>query len=35
MIGIDTNILLRLAKSDDAAQVQAITRWLATHAGAA
>lgn len=33
MIGIGTNILLRLATSDDAAQVKTITRWLAAHAG--
>lgn len=32
MIGIDTNVLLRLATGDDAAQVKAITRWLAAHA---
>ena len=34
MIGIDTNILLRLATSDDAAQVKTVTRWLAAHAPA-
>ena len=32
MIGIDTNVLLRLATGDDAGQVKTITRWLATHA---
>ena len=32
MIGIDTNILLRLATGDDAGQVKTITRWLAAHA---
>jgi predicted nucleic-acid-binding protein len=28
MIGIDTNILLRLATGDDARQLKTITRWL-------
>lgn len=32
MIGVDTNILLRLATGDDVAQVKTITRWLAAHA---
>lgn len=32
MIGVDTNILLRLATNDDPAQVARIRRWLATHA---
>ena len=32
MIGVDTNILLRLATNDDPAQVASIRRWLATHA---
>jgi predicted nucleic-acid-binding protein len=32
MIGIDTNILLRLATGDDARQVKKITQWLSTHA---
>lgn len=32
MIGVDTNVLLRLATNDDAAQVKTITRWLAAHA---
>lgn len=32
MIGIDTNILLRLATSDDTRQVKAITKWLAENA---
>ena len=32
MIGVDTNILLRLATNDDPAQVSSIKRWLATHA---
>ncbi len=32
MIGVDTNILLRLASNDDPAQVSSIKRWLATHA---
>ncbi len=34
MIGIDTNILLRLATSDHAAQVKTVARWLAAHAPA-
>ncbi|OGA59441.1 MAG: hypothetical protein A3G81_16970 [Betaproteobacteria bacterium RIFCSPLOWO2_12_FULL_65_14] len=34
MIGIDTNILLRLATSEHAAQVKTVTRWLAAHAPA-
>ena len=32
MIGLDTNILLRLATGDDEAQVKTVTRWLAAHA---
>ncbi len=32
MIGLDTNILLRLVTADDEAQVKTITRWLAAHA---
>ncbi len=32
MIGIDTNVLLRLATGDDAAQVKTIAHWLAAHA---
>ena len=32
MIGLDTNILLRLVTGDDEAQVKTITRWLAVHA---
>jgi predicted nucleic-acid-binding protein len=32
VIGVDTNILLRLATNDDPAQVSSIKRWLATHA---
>lgn len=32
MIGIDTNILLRLATGDDARQVKKIRQWLATNA---
>ena len=32
MIGIDTNVLLRLATDDDPRQVKAITRWLADNA---
>lgn len=32
MIGVDTNILLRLATNDDPAQVASIKRWLAVHA---
>jgi predicted nucleic-acid-binding protein len=33
MIGLDTNVLLRLATNDDPAQVGVVTRWLAAHAG--
>ena len=32
MIGIDTNILLRLATDDDARQVKKIKQWLSAHA---
>ena len=34
MIGVDTNILLRLATRDDATQVATVTRWLAANAKA-
>lgn len=33
MIGIDTNVLLRLATGDDAKQLKAVTHWLAEHGG--
>jgi predicted nucleic-acid-binding protein len=32
VIGVDTNILLRLATGDDAGQVARIRRWIAAHA---
>ncbi len=32
MIGLDTNILLRLVTGDDEAQLKTVTRWLAAHA---
>ena len=32
MIGIDTNVLLRLATDDDASQVARIRGWIARHA---
>jgi predicted nucleic-acid-binding protein len=32
VIGIDTNVLLRLATADDTAQVKKITQWLAKNA---
>jgi len=32
VIGLDTNILLRLATGDDEAQVKTVTRWLDAHA---
>ena len=32
MIGVDTNVLLRLATNDDPAQVASIRQWLAIHA---